>query len=204
MAATQIEGAVSSGLAALDDWGAFVVALLSVAGPDQTKFDLSAIIPGITPLTTIEELGAKLAGAIALVQTMADVQTTALIPDSTVTDFVARVATIKTITERLVSNATALAPEHKVLLLDAQALSASNEANQQLNVAPLLAELYPAIQSLLASLYPIRSMAGVAGPSGFGLELAQIEKARTAQSQVLGEAQRLTTLLENITNRLQR
>ena len=141
MTATQIEGAINNGLAILDDWNAFVAALLSIVGPDHAKFDPSAVIPGLTPPITIQGLGTKLAGTVALVQTLSDVQTTDLMPDATITDFIGRIAAIKATTERLVNSATTLDPENKVLSLDAEALVAANDAGQQLNVGPILAEL---------------------------------------------------------------
>jgi hypothetical protein len=196
MTATQFEGAISSALKALDDWNTFLDDLLAISGPESSKFELSIAIPSLDPTTSIEELGQKLSGAVALVQELSEIESTLLIPDAITTTLLARVAAVRATVEALLSQVNALPPEHKIASLDPKTLAATNDQGRALNVGPALVELYTHVQSLLASVYQLRGIARLSGKGGLALELTQMQAARSAQRRALGDFKRLTRALE--------
>jgi len=196
MTTPQFEGAIASAHKALDDWDSFLGDLLTIVGPENQKFDLANTVAGIDPPITVEGIGQKLSGAVTLVQELAEVETTLLIPDAVTTNFLARVAAVRATVEALLSQVNSLAPEGKITSLDASSLVAGNDQGQQINAAPLLAELYTNVQGLLAAIYQLRGMVSLSGKGGLALELTQMQAARSAQRRALSDFKRLTKALE--------
>jgi|GEM_PF-3040811 len=196
MTATQFEGAISSALKTLDDWNTFLDVLLAISGPENSKFELLVAIPGLDPTTSIEELGQKLSGAVALVKELSEIESALLIPDAITTTLLARAAAVRATVEALLSQVNALPAESKIASLDPKTMAAANDQGQALNVGSSLVELYTHVQSLLASVYQLRGIARVSGKGGLALELTQMQAARSAQRRALGDFKRLTRALE--------
>ena len=81
-------------------------------------------------------------------------------------------------------------------------MTAANQNGQQINLPPIFAELYPAIQTLLVSLYQIRTMSKLNEEGGYTLQLSQINAARSAQQRGYAELNRLRHALDGNRKRL--
>lgn len=196
MAVAQLESVISSALATLDSWNNSLADLMAIAGPDHSKFELSAVIPGLDPRTTIEDLGQKLTGTIILVQELSQIETTILIPDAMISDLMARAGAMRATTEKLAAQLSAFESNAKVVSLNPEAIVAANDKGQQINAGPILVELYPLVQAVLLSAYQVRGVSSISGKGGLALELTQMQAARTAQRKAIGDFNRLSRILE--------
>lgn len=202
MTAPQLESVVQNATATLTDWNTFVGELSSIEGPEHITFDLEKPIPSINPPTSIEQIGAKLTGGIALAHNLSAIESLDLIPDMIVTEVTARVSAVRTGVEKLLAQISALEKDSEIASLDPASMIAANQKNQQLNLPPIFVELYPAIQSLLVSLYQIRTMLKLNERAGYTLQLSQINAARSAQQKAYGDLNRLRRALEGNRDRL--
>jgi len=200
--APQLESVVQNATATLTDWNTFVGELSSIEGPEHITFDLEKPIPSINPPTSIEQIGAKLTGGIALAHNLSAIESLDLIPDMIVTEVTARVSAVRTGVEKLLAQISALEKDSEIASLDPASMIAANQKNQQLNLPPIFVELYPAIQSLLVSLYQIRTMLKLNERAGYTLQLSQINAARSAQQKAYGDLNRLRRALEGNRDRL--
>lgn len=191
-----LEGIVKAGTATLTNWNTFVDRLSSLEGPDQAVFDLEKQIPSLVPATSIEQIGAKLTGAISLVHNLSGIESLDLIPDVIVTEVTARVSAVRAAVEKLLAQIAGLEKDSEITSLDAASMTAVNQKTQQVNLPPIFTELYPAIQSLLVSLYQIRTMSKLNEEGGYTLQLSQINAARSAQQRAYGELNRLRHALD--------
>lgn len=196
MTAPQLKGVIEASTSALANWNAFVEGLSSLEGPNQVAFNLGLPIPSLAPPTSIEQLGAKLTGAIGLVHSLSGIESLDLIPDSIVNEVTARVSSVRAVVEKLLTQINALEKDSEIASLDATSMTAANQKNQQLNLPPIFIELYPAIQTLLATLYQMRSMSKLSEEGGFTLQLSHISAARSAQQKAHGEVARLRRVLD--------
>ena len=94
MAAPQLEGIRKAATATLTSWNTFVDGLSSLEAPDKSVFNLEQPIPNLVPPTSIEQIGAKLTGAIGLVHNLSGIESLDLIPDLIVTEVSARVSAV--------------------------------------------------------------------------------------------------------------
>jgi hypothetical protein len=194
--APQLESIIQAATATLADWNSFVDELSSLEGPNQVVFDLEKSIPSLSPSTTIEKIGAKLAGAISLVHNLSGIESLDLIPDAIVTEVTARVSAVRAGVEKLRAQISSLENDSEIVSLDASNMIAANQKNQQVNLPPIFIELYPAIQSCLTSLYQIRTMSKLNEEGGYTLQLSQINAARSAQHRAYGDLNRLRRALD--------
>jgi len=81
-------------------------------------------------------------------------------------------------------------------------MTASNDKGQQINLSPVFSELYASVQSLLTVLYQMRSMTQVNEEGGLGLQLSQLDAARSAQRRAYGELSRLRRAVSQSRDRL--
>ncbi|WIG52859.1 MAG: hypothetical protein OJF48_003779 [Afipia sp.] len=191
MAIPQLQAGIDSASKILAEWNSFVETLSSYEGPQREAFDLEKTIPSLSPPATIKEIETKLTGAVSLTHNLSSIASIELIPDSTVNEITARVSAVFGILEKLTNQIKAFEIDNPIASLDAAAMTASNEKGQQINLAPIFIELYPAIQSLLLALYQIRTMAGINEKRGFSIEFSYIDAARSAQRRAYGELNRL-------------
>jgi len=200
--APQLESVVQNATATLTNWNNFIGGLSSLEGPEHVAFDLEKPIPNISPPTSIEQFGTKLTGAIALAHNLSAIESLELIPDSSVTEVSARVSAVRTGVEKLLAQINALEKDSEIASLDPTSMTAANQKSQQLNLPPIFAELYPAIQNLLASLYQMRTMSKLNERAGYTLQLSQLNAARSAQQKAYGDLNRLRRALEGNRDRL--
>lgn len=196
MTAPQLEGIVTAATVTLADWNSFVDALSSLEGPNQAVFDFEKTIPSLAPPTSIDQIGRKLTGAIGLVHNLSGIESLDLIPDLIVTEVSARVSAARAGVEKLLAQVNGLEKDSEITALDAAGMTAANQKAQQLNLPPIFAELYPAIQNLLVTLYQIRTMSELNEEGGYTLQLSQINAARSAQQRAYGELNRLRRAVE--------
>ena len=202
MTAPQLESVVQNATATLTDWNAFVGGLSSLEGPEHVAFDLEKPIPSINPPTSIEQIGTKLTGAIALAHNLSAIESLELIPDAIVTEVTARVSAVRTGVEKLLAQINALEKDSEIASLDPASMTAANKKNQQVNLPPTFVELYPTVQNLLVSLYQIRTMSRLNEKAGYTLQLTQLNAARSAQQKAYGDLNRLRRALEGNRDRL--
>jgi hypothetical protein len=195
MTAPQLKSIIDVGSTILANWNSFVEGLSSLEGPGNAVFELDKQIPNLTPQTSIEQIGAKLTGAIGLLHNLSGIETLDLIPDLIVTEVSARVSAVRAVVEKLLTQITALEKDSDIASLSAESMTAANQKNQQVNLPPLFIELYPAIQNLFVTLYQIRAMSGLSEEGGFTLQLSNINAARSAQQRAYGELNRLRRAL---------
>jgi hypothetical protein len=200
--APQLESVVQNATATIADWNKFIGRLSSLEGPEHVVFDLDKPIPSTNPPISIEQLGTKVTGAIALAHNLSAIESLDLIPDAIVTEVAARVSAVRTGVEKLVVQVDALEKDSEIASLDSANMTAANQKNQQVNLPPIFVELYPAIQSLLVSLYQIRTMSKLNEKAGYTLQLSQINAARSAQQKAYGDLNRLRHALEGNRDRL--
>lgn len=189
--APQIQTDIDVATAALTSWNSFVEKLTSFEGPNGETFDLEKQIPNLTPQNTISQLEAKMTGAIALAHNLSNIESLELIPDAVVSEVTTRVNALRTIVDKLLAHVNAVDVEVVVASFDSAAMTAANEQGQQINLPPIFLELYPAVQSFLTVLYQIRAMVDVNEEGGLGLQLSQLDAARSAQRRAYGELNRL-------------
>ncbi|HMG80248.1 MAG TPA: hypothetical protein VK591_16310 [Xanthobacteraceae bacterium] len=202
MTAPQLENITQTATAALDGWNSFVSELSSLEGPDHVAFDLEKPIPGVSPATSIEQIGTKLTGALALAHNLSTIESTDLIPDAAVTEVTARVSAVRTSVEKLLAQITGFEKDSDIVSLDPTIMTAANQKSQQINLPPTFSELYQAVQGLLVSLYQIRTMSKLSEKGGYTLHLSQLNAARSAQQKAYGNLNRLRHALEGNRDRL--
>jgi uncharacterized protein YlzI (FlbEa/FlbD family) len=151
--APQLENITQNATAVLADWNSFVSELSSLEGPDHVAFDLGKPIPNVSPTTSIDQIGTKLTGALALAHNLSTIESVDLIPDLAVTDVTARVSAVRTSVEKLLAQITGFEKDSDVVSLDPVIMTAANQKSQQINLPPIFSELYQAIRSLLVGLY---------------------------------------------------
>lgn len=195
MTAPQLKNVIEAGTTALANWNSFVEGLSSLEGPNQVVFDLEKPIPNLAPPTSIEQIGAKLTGAIGLIHNLSGIESLDLIPDLVVTEVTARVSAVHTVVEKLVALINSLEKDSEIASLDAASMTAANQKSQHVNLPPLFIELYPAIQNLLVTLYQIRTMSDLSEEGGYTLQLSHINAARSAQRRAYGELNRMRRAL---------
>jgi len=194
MTVPQLKNVIDAGTSALAGWNAFVDELSSLEGPEQIVFDIGKAIPSLTPSTSIEQLGSKLTGAIGLVHDLSAIESLDLIPDLVVTEVTARVSAVRAAVDKLLGQIRGLEKDSEITSLDSTAMTAANQKSQQLNLPTNFVELYPAIQSLLVTLYQIRTMSKLNEDGGytsstFGYQrgsLSAAEDLRRTQSPEAG------------------
>jgi hypothetical protein len=191
MAASPFQHDIEVASQILAEWNSIVEVLSSLEGPTRETFDLENAIPNLQPSTSIKRLETKLSGVVTLVHNLSNVPSVELIPDAVVNEISTRVVALKAIVGKLVEQVGGVDLDSKIVSLDAVAMTAANEKGQSINLAPTFLELYPAIQTLLSALYQIRAMAGINETHGIGLQLSQIDAARSAQRRGYGELNRL-------------
>ena len=196
MTAPQLENIIKAATATLTNWNSFVDGLSSLEGPNQAVFDLEKPIPSLAPPTSIEQIGAKLTGAIGLVHNLSGIESLDLIPDLIVTEVSARVFSVRAGVEKLLAQISDLEKDSEIASLDAASMIATNQKSQQVNLPPIFNELYPAIQGLLINLYQMRTMSKLNEEGGYTLQLSQINAARSAQQRGYGELNRLRHALD--------
>lgn len=191
MALPQLSPIINGAVAALQSWNAFAEEMAAFEGPNGEGFDLEKPIPNLAPQATIKQLEAKLTGAISLAHNLSSIESLTLVPDAIVNEVSNRISALRDATDKLNTQFSGLTRESPVVALDAAAMTAANEAGQQLNFPPIFLELYPTIQGLLLSLHQLRSIAGITDKNGLGLELSQLDAARSAQRRAYGELSKL-------------
>ena len=117
MTAPQLESVVQNATPTVADWNRFIGGLSSLEGPERVLFDLEKPIPSINPPISIEQIGVKLTGAIALAHNLSAIESLDLIPDSVVTEVTARVSAVRTGVEKLVAQIDALEKDSEIASL---------------------------------------------------------------------------------------
>jgi hypothetical protein len=200
--APQLDAIIQAATTTLTNWNSFVDALSSLEGPKHELFDLDEPVQNLTPPASINQIGSKLTGTIALVHNLAGIESLNLIPDSIVNEVSARVGAVRAGVEKLLTQINGLDRDSEITSLNSASMTAANQKNQQLNLPPIFSELYSAIQTLLVSLYQIRTMSKLNEEGGYSLQISHISAARSAQQKAYGALNRLKRALEGSQRKL--
>lgn len=146
----RIATAIASGDAALKAFNGALDLAARLEGPNKERFSLEAPIPGYSPPISIASVSARLAASIQLLQSLATIPNTLLIPEQDIVNLLSRSGEVKTHADRLATSVNEFINGGNVTSLDVTGLSASNAAGHAINIGQLTSALFAPSQNLLS------------------------------------------------------
>jgi len=146
----RIASAISIGTAALQAFNSAIEQLSKLSGPNGETFSLDIALPGLAGNLTAANVGDRVNATIALLQTLAAIKNSVLIPDSDIADLVSRSGEVKTVIENLASAVTTFINAQPLAGIDINAFTGTNAASQTYNFGSLIGAVYGPSQTLLA------------------------------------------------------
>ena len=180
-----LKSIVAHGVTILDAWDATSEDLASIRGPNDEKFDLDQVVPGLNPVETVNSLGRQLRATVEITTSLSNLDTLTGVPRSHVDKLGSFIGGLHTHIDALTVAVDSFRSNGSVASLDNSELTAKNSANETLPLPSLLQSVNKQIDAVLKFTQLVRVF--TASDAEIGQSIDLVSSARERQAEVLGD-----------------